>query len=128
MQVEFSGLLPRRLYWYRFFASEQASAIGRSRTAPGTRRIAGAAALLLRLVPEIRGRLLWRSPQACYPPELLTQHRQGPSLVAPCPELSDLKRTLLRTSQEKWLQAWLSTTTARRSILIESKPKYRRVK
>lgn len=61
----------------------------------------------------------YRSSRACYPPELLTQHRQGPSLVAPCPELSDPKRTLLGASQEKWLQASLASTTARWNILAQ---------
>jgi alkaline phosphatase D len=61
----------------------------------------------------------YRSSRACYPPELLTQHRQGPSLVAPCPELSDPNRTLLGVAQEKWLQGSLASTTARWNILAQ---------
>lgn len=61
----------------------------------------------------------YRSSRACYPPELLAQHRQGASLVAPCAELSAANRTLLGQSQEKWLQDSLASTHARWNILAQ---------
>jgi alkaline phosphatase D len=61
----------------------------------------------------------YRSSRACYPPELVAQHRQGPSLVAPCPELSDPSRTLLGGAQERWLEASLASTPARWNVLAQ---------
>ncbi len=61
----------------------------------------------------------YRSARACYPPELLTTHRRGPSLVAPCPELADPRRTLLGQAQERWLDASLATSPARWNVLAQ---------
>lgn len=61
----------------------------------------------------------YRSARACYAPELLAAHREGPSLVAPCPDLTDPRRTLLGWDQESWLETSLASTQARWNILAQ---------
>jgi alkaline phosphatase D len=61
----------------------------------------------------------YRSSRACHPPELLTEHREGPSLVAACPELTDPHRTLLGHAQETWLQSSLARSPARWNVLAQ---------
>jgi alkaline phosphatase D len=61
----------------------------------------------------------YRSSRGCYPPELLTEHRQGPSLVSPCSDLDDPRRSLLGSAQERWLDDTLRTTNARWNVLAQ---------
>ena len=61
----------------------------------------------------------YRSSRACYPPELLREHRQGPSVVDPCPDLADPRRTILGHPQERWLDARLRTSRAHWNVLAQ---------
>ncbi|SFR89410.1 alkaline phosphatase D family protein [Sphingomonas jatrophae] len=61
----------------------------------------------------------YRSPRACHPRQLMTEHREGPSLVPPCPELADPTRSLLGTAQERWLDRSLATSRARWNVLAQ---------
>ncbi|MBB4858712.1 alkaline phosphatase D [Novosphingobium chloroacetimidivorans] len=61
----------------------------------------------------------YRSARACHPLGLLTAHRRGPSIVAPCPELGDPSRTMLGKAQEQWLDASLAGSPATWNVLAQ---------
>ena len=61
----------------------------------------------------------YRSSRACYPSSLLTEHRQGPSLVPPCPDLVDPRRSLLGSDQESWLERSIASSEARWNVLAQ---------
>jgi alkaline phosphatase D len=61
------------------------------------------------------------SSRACYPSVLLTEHREGPSLVGSCPELADPRRTPLGQAQETWLQASLARSQTRWNVLAQQR-------
>ncbi len=62
MHVEAEGLDSARWYWYQFRAGDQLSPIGRTRTLPREGASTSRLPLRLRLVPELRDRLLHRIP------------------------------------------------------------------
>ncbi|RDE05670.1 alkaline phosphatase D family protein [Sphingomonas aracearum] len=61
----------------------------------------------------------YRSARACYPPALLREHREGPSVVADCPDLHDPRRTILGWEQERWLGDTLARSRARWNVLAQ---------
>lgn len=61
----------------------------------------------------------YRSGRACQPAGVLAERRQGPSVVAPCPDLADPRRTLLGREQETWLHGVLGRTRARWNVLAQ---------
>ena len=61
----------------------------------------------------------YRSARACYPPELVLEHRAGPSVVLACPEIHDPRRTILGWEQESWLHDALGRSRARWNVLAQ---------
>jgi alkaline phosphatase D len=58
VHVEVEGLEPTREYYYRFKAGSEVSPVGRTKTAPALGNAVCADAFRLRLLPDVRARLL----------------------------------------------------------------------
>jgi alkaline phosphatase D len=61
----------------------------------------------------------YRGFPACQPPGLAEAHQKYRSLIDPCPDLRDPKRTMLGNRQERWLMDRLSDTPAQWNILAQ---------
>ncbi|MCB1546506.1 MAG: alkaline phosphatase D family protein [Hyphomicrobiaceae bacterium] len=57
----------------------------------------------------------YRSPQACNP-----SHRGGSRSVAPCPELTAERRTMLGARQERWLAGRLRASRSAWNLLVQT--------
>ncbi|MDO6416776.1 alkaline phosphatase D family protein [Sphingomonas sp. BIUV-7] len=61
----------------------------------------------------------YRGPRACQPPGLLAAHQQYQTLIGPCADLTDPRRTMLGTTQERWLMDRLGDTSAQWNLLAQ---------
>jgi alkaline phosphatase D len=61
----------------------------------------------------------YRGLPACQPPGLVEAHLKYRSLIEPCPELFDARRTMLGDVQERWLMDRLGATSAQWNLLAQ---------
>ena len=61
----------------------------------------------------------YRGAPACQPPELAAAHQRYRSLISPCADLNDPKRTMLGDTQERWLMDRLGDTRAQWNVLTQ---------
>ena len=126
---DYAGLLDQRNDDPVFFAQRRAAAYQVYYEFMPLRREARPVGAAIRLYRTLDwGRLAqfqiiddrqYRSARACYPPAILKEHREGPSVVADCPELHDPRRTILGWDQERWLYDAFGRTRARWNVLTQ---------
>lgn len=61
----------------------------------------------------------YRGPRACQPPGLVEAHKRYQSLVSPCADLLDPKRSMLGETQDRWLMNRLASSRARWNVLAQ---------